>query len=63
LIYKNLYSIADCLKFDEEYINILKKYWQLLCIGSIYCDDMMHNDNKNELYPNDNVAKFIKEFD
>jgi len=60
-IYKNLDEIGAYLKYDNTYIQILKKYWELLTIYPIFHYNMRHNNKKDNVFPNDQTKKLISE--
>lgn len=60
-IYDNLDEIGAYLKYDNEYIQILKKYWQLLIMAPVFHYNMQHNDKKNDILPNNTIKKLVEE--
>ena len=59
IIYKNLDDIKDYLNFNDDYVNLLKKYWKIIKIIPIFTYDMRHNDKKDNVFPNDKVKNLI----
>lgn len=61
IIYENLDEICDHLNFESNYINLLKKYWNISNVFNIFGDNMRHNDKKNNMFPNNEIEKLINE--
>ena len=55
IVYNNLDEICKYLKYDEAYVQLLKKYWNILIIFPIYHYNMRHNNKKDNVFPNDTV--------
>lgn len=59
IVYNNLDEVCTYLKFDESYVHLLKKYWNLMIIYPIYHYNMRHNNKKDNVFLNDTVKKLI----
>ena len=59
IVHDNLDEICKYLKYDEAYVQLLKKYWDIMIIFPVYHYNMRHNNKKDDVFPNDAVKKLI----
>jgi serine/threonine protein kinase len=60
-IYKNLDEICEHLNYKTEYCDLLKKYWSMSKIYRTFEFSMRHNNNKNDVFPNNDIEKLLYE--
>lgn len=60
ILWNNLDEICKHLKYDKKYIKLIKKYWKLSIIMTIFLYSMRHNNKKNNIFPNKLVLQLSR---